>query len=111
MIKVDRSNQAQGQKTQRGVQFLSPKHILNDRQEATITKVTTDKPDNFGNPYVVYYKFGGQKYSKGYSETSDALMTLVDLFGEDEKKWIDKKVILGKVSSEETGTRLTYAKG
>jgi hypothetical protein len=110
MIKVQRANAPQGQASPRGVQFLSLRHVPEAGLPFTIVKVTTDKPDNWLNPYVVHFENGGQKYSKGYSSTSDALATLVDLFGEDEKKWIGKTVIIGKQADEDLGVRLTYSK-
>lgn len=109
MITVTRNNPTQGASTPKGVQFLSPRHISNpEGHVATITKVTTDKPDNFGNPYVVYFVMDGQKYSKGYKSSSDALATLVDLFGADEKKWVKKTVVIGKLVDDDGGERLTY---
>lgn len=109
MITVTRNNPTQGASTPKGIQFLSPRHITNpEGHTATITKVTTDKPDNFGNPYVVYFVMDGQKYSKGYKPTSDALSTLVDLFGADEKKWIKRTVVIGKMVDDDGGERLTY---
>lgn len=115
MIKVDRSNrEAQKGGAQKGVQFLSPKHVA-DGKELTckVVKVTTNKPDNFGNPYVVYFFDGTTKYSKGYSETSDALISLVDMLGEDEKKWVGRTVVVGKElndsADKESGYRLTYS--
>ena len=111
MIRVDRSNTSTGKTTQqRGVQFLKTDHVTEAGKLAKITKVTTDKPDNFGNPYVVYFEIDGQRYSKGYSPTSDALATLVELLGEDEKKWIGKTIVIGKSNDPDQGTRLTYAK-
>jgi hypothetical protein len=110
MIKVQRANAPQGQASPRGVQFLSLRHVTEAGFPFTIVKVTTDKPDNWLNPYVVHFENGGQKYSKGYSSTSEALATLVDLFGEDEKKWIGKTVIIGKQADEDLGVRLTYSK-
>jgi hypothetical protein len=110
MIKVDRSNTAQAAASQPGVQFLSPKHTTEAGKLATITKVTTDKPDNYQNPYVVYFTMDGQKYSKGFKPTADALAILVELFGEDEKKWIGQAVIIGKKVDDDEGVRLTYSK-
>jgi len=109
MITVQRSNAPVGTSTQRGVQFLSPRHVAAGPLTMTIAKVTTDKPDNFGNPYVVYFTHNGAHYSKGYSPTSDALAQLVDLFGADEKKWTGKSVVIGASNNADEGERLTYA--
>lgn len=114
MIKVDRTNHQAQQGSAKGVQFLSPKHVMSSSGiTAKITKVTTNKPDNFGNPYVVYFYDGTTKYSKGYSPTSDALIALVDLFGEDEKKWVNRTVVIGKElndsADKDSGYRLTYS--
>lgn len=112
MIKLQRQQagtQGQGQK---GVQFLSPRHITEKGGHlAKITKVTTDKPDNFGNPYVVYFQMDGDstKYSKGFRPTSSLLADLVDLFGEDEKKWIGKRLVIGKIADEEDAERLSFS--
>lgn len=111
MITVARNNPTNNKVTPKGVQFLSPRHIRSEKGHgAKITKVTTEKPDNFGNPYVVHFQIGNDKYSKGYKETSDALANLVDLFGDDEKKWIGKTVLIGKSVDDDGGERLTYTK-
>lgn len=113
MIKVRRP---QGQGTsgqgQQGVQFLSPRHVTaKGGHMAKITKVTTDKPDNFGNPYVVYFVMekDATKYSKGFKDTSALLASLVDLFGEDEGKWIGKPLVIGKETDDEGGERLSFS--
>ena len=107
MISVVRNNVPEEGSTPRGVQFLGPKHITHAGGHiAKITKVTTDKKDNFGNPYVVYFTMDGQRYSKGFKPTSPMLISLVDMFGEDEGKWINKQVLLNKKSDDE-GERLT----
>ncbi len=115
MLTVQRSNAPTGQSTPRGVQFLSPRHIDESKRKNgdlfEIVKVTTDKADNFGNPYVVYYTRAGVKYSKGYAPTSDALAQLAEIFGLDEAKWKGKKVLIGVSVDADSGERLTYAKG
>jgi hypothetical protein len=112
MITVQRNNAASGSSTPRGVQFLSPRHVpVGGTLKGTIIRVTTDKPDNFSNPYVVYFLINGTKYSKGFKPTSDALAQLVELFGSDEKKWKDKPVTIGVQADEDEGQRLTYSKG
>lgn len=109
MITLQRNNPTQGATTPRGVQFLSPRHITNaEGHQAKIAKVTIDKPDNFGNPYVVYFVMDGQKYSKGFKPTSDALAQIVDLFGTDEKKWPGKSLRIGKMCDDDGGERLVY---
>lgn len=108
MINITPQQVKTGSTTQRGIQFLKPLHCTTN-PVAVITKVTTDKADNFGNPYVVYFEFGGQKYSKGYSPNSDALRQLVAFFGSDETKWKGKKVTLG-VQVIDDQERITYAK-
>lgn len=113
MITVQRPNQAKSSNAgSRGVQFLSPyKHVTKaEGHKATIYKVTTDKPDNFGNPYVVYFEMDGQKYSKGFLPTADGLAQLVELFGADEKKWIKKPLVISKSTDEDGGQRLVYLK-
>lgn len=92
----------------KGVQFLKPDHVRAG-VTATIKKVTTDKADNFGNPYVVYFEFGGVTYSKGYSPTSTALGSLIALLGQDEKKWNGKSVKLG-VKTVDDQEQITYTK-
>ena len=111
MITIQRSNVPQGgAQTPRGIQFLKPMHATKEGVKATITKVTTDKPDNFGNPYVVYLTIGGQKYSKGFKGTSDNLASLVDILGADETKWIKKTVTVLRVTDDEGSERLAFAK-
>lgn len=100
---------AQGE-AQRGVQFLSPKHITNRETGLvfTVTKVTTNKPDNFANPYVVFFAMNGQKYSKGFKPTSEGLAQLCGFLGADESKWTTKKVNINVITDEDDGERLTY---
>ena len=95
----------------RGVQFLKPMHIkTTDGEKAKVIKVTSDKKDSFGNPYTVYFTFGGQKYSKGFKPTSDNLASLVSLLGPDETKWAGKFVTIGKQVDDEGGERLIFTK-
>jgi hypothetical protein len=114
-IKVDRSNvRTEATSTERGVQFLSPNHTNSAGKLAKITKVNTPdnkgKSDNYGNPYVVYFTMDGQKYSKGFKPTSDNLAVLVELFGEDESKWIGQPVIIARTDDEDSGPRLAFSK-
>ena len=113
MIQVQRNNRAgdSGITTPRGVQFLSPRHVTDAKgMKATIYKVTTDKPDNYGNPFVVFFKVGNDKYSKGFKATSDGLIALVDMLGEDEKKWSGKSLTINKYVDDDGGERLTFTK-
>jgi hypothetical protein len=112
MIELATNNIPQGQSTaKRGVQFLKPQHIKNPNGEkAKILKVATDKPDSFGNPYTVYFTFGGQKYSKGFKPTSDNLRDIVGLLGADETKWSGKPITIGKLVDDEGGERLIFTK-
>jgi len=111
MIQVQRNNVPQGtQQAARGVQFLKPIHATKEGVKATITKVSTDKPDNFGNPYVVYMTINGQRYSKGFKPTSDNLASLVDLLGSDESKWIKKSITVFRVTDDEGSERLAFGK-
>lgn len=112
MLKITRTNKAaENGKIPKGVQFLSPRHITNAKGHlAKITKMTTDKPDNYGNPYVVYFVMDGDKYSKGLKGDSLLLIDLVDILGtEDEKKMIGKEILIGKTVDDEGGERLTFA--
>lgn len=114
MITLQRNQTPSETNVQRGVQFLKPSHVpvVNGRIgeiKAKIYKVTTDKPDGFGNPVVVYYQAPGQKYSKSYKFSSDNLATHVELFGNDETKWIGKAITISKTVSED-GERLTFSK-
>jgi hypothetical protein len=110
MITVQRGNPAQGKSTPKGIQFLNLGHIGATATVAKITEVTTDEPDNYGNPVVVYFEFGGTDYSKGFKPTSDGLIALVDLLGADETKWVGKSVKIGKKADKRGGERLTYSK-
>lgn len=123
VIQTQRSNALQNGTTSvpKGVQFLSPRHIVNNVPLlATITKVTvfygekdkrnTGKPDAFGNPYVVYFSVAKDRYSKGFKPTSDNLHALVDLFGEDETKWEGKKVTIGKGVDDFGSERLLFTR-
>ena len=93
----------------KGIQFLSPKHITNPSGHvAKISKMTTDTPDTFGNPYTLYVSFGGVKYSKGLKPTSDHLADLVSFLGADEKKWANQEILIGKKTDEEGAERLTF---
>lgn len=110
MLQIDsKKAQAQGAAA-RGVQFLSPKHILNrnDGEVFEILKVTTDKPDNFNNPYVVFFSKGGEKFSKGFKPTSEGLAQLASFLGADEKKWSGVEVNINVLVDEDDGERLTY---
>jgi hypothetical protein len=110
MITLQRSNAPQGQSVPKGVQFLSPKHVTRpDGFDVEIIKVTIDKPDNFGNPYVVYFSNGAEKFSKGFKSTSDLLASLVDMLGADETKWIGKKINVNKHSDDDGGVRLVFS--
>lgn len=114
MIKVNRANANQGNahQGQRGVQFLSPRHVTaKGGHPAKILRVTTTQPDNFGNPYVVYFVMDGDntKYSKGFRETSTLLISLVDMFGDDEKKWPGQKLLINKIVDEEGSERLNFS--
>lgn len=108
MITIQRNNPTVNTSATKGVQFLSPRHVTIEGVVMKITRVTSDKVDNFGNPYVVYFAEGGNKYSKGYKPTSDALAALVDLFGADESKWSGQSVRIGKKVDDDGGERLTY---
>lgn len=111
MINLQRNNVPQGQETPKGIQFLSPRHVTSDKGfTAEIYKVTTDKPDNFGNPVVVYFKAGTQKYSKGFKLSSDLLATLCGIHGNDESKWKGKKVQVTKSTDDEGGERLQFSR-
>ena len=98
----------------RGVQFLKPQHVpvyggKIGEIKARVYKVTTDKPDGFGNPVIVYFQAPGQKYSKSFKLTSDNLAALVGFLGEDETKWAGKPVTISKTVNED-GERLTFSK-
>lgn len=111
MINLQRNNTPQGNEVPKGIQFLSPRHVLTAQGfKAEIYKVTTDKPDNFGNPVVVYFKAGTIKYSKGFKLSSDLLATLVDLLGADESKWTKKVITIGKMVDDNGGERLTFSR-
>ena len=89
---------------------LTPRHISNPQgNEAKIVKVTANKPDRFGNPYVVYFVMDGGRYSKGYKPSSEALATIVSLLGADERQWIGKSLLIGKAVDHTGIERLTYA--
>jgi hypothetical protein len=111
MINLQRNQAPTETNVKRGVQFLKPQHVTNPTAplKAKIYKVTTDKPDGFGNPVIVYFQVGTQKYSKSFKLTSDNLAALVELHGADETKWIGKPVSIGKSVSED-GERLTFTK-
>jgi hypothetical protein len=112
MITLQRNNLPQGTtQAARGVQFLKPLHVTNpEGMKAKVYKVTTNKPDNFGNPVTVYFNVGGAKYSKGFKLTSDNLASIVELLGADETKWIGKGVTIGKLVDDEGGERLVFTK-
>lgn len=113
MIVIQRSNTPTGTATPKGVQFLNLGHVTNPNGHvAKILKVTSPdnggKPDNYGNPYVVFFEYGGQKYSKGFKPSSDNLASLASLFGNDESTWKNKLVLIGK-QVDEDGGRLTFS--
>lgn len=111
MIKVQRSNPVSTTGAAiKGVQFLAPKHVADGPLVMKITKVTTDKPDNFLNPIVVFFENRSTKYSKGFKETSYNLIALVDIFGADEKKWIGKDVQVSAVADDGGALQLHFAK-
>lgn len=96
--------------TAKGITFLKPQHATKEGVTASITKVTTDKKDNFGNPVVVYYSIAGAKYSKGYKLSSDNLASHVDVLGADETKWAKKSIKVFKVTDDEGSERLAFGK-
>lgn len=109
MIQVQSNNPTANAPGQTGVQFLSPKHVPQGGVlRLTIVRVTTDKPDNFGNPYVVTFTGQGGKYSKGYKPTSEATAIFAGAWGNDEAKWIGQLLDVGKATDEDGGVRLTY---
>jgi hypothetical protein len=111
MITLQRNNVPQGQsQAARGVQFLKPVHVTKEGVKATILRVVTDKPDNFGNPVTVQFSFGGAKYSKGFKLTSDNLASLVDILGADETKWTKKTVTIAKLVDDDGAERLVFLK-
>jgi hypothetical protein len=112
MIELQRNNIPEsGGVQKRGVQFLKPAHIKSDKgQLARITKVTTDKPDNFGNPVVVYFLMDVQRYSKGFKLTSDNLASICDILGTDETKWVNRLILIGKFSDDDGNERLIFTK-
>jgi len=113
MINARRQAAPSGSGGVSGVQFLGLKHITSSGGHvAKIVRVTTDKPDNFGNPFVVYFTMGedGTRYSKGFRETSPLLCDLVDFFGNDEKKWLGKQIVIRKVTDEEGSERLSFGR-
>lgn len=110
MVNVVRSNQAQGTSTPKGVQYLSPKHVTTpDGFNATIKKLTTDKPDNYQNPYVLFLTRGADLFSKGFKPTSDLLISLVDMLGDDESKWPGKVINVNKKTDADEGVRLVFS--
>lgn len=96
--------------TQRGVQFLKPIHVNEEGTVATIYKATSDVPDNYSNPYVVYFEMGGQKYSKGFSGRSQNLRDLCALLGTDEAKWKGKQVRISLLKKADGGEQLGFSK-
>jgi hypothetical protein len=67
MINLQRNNNPTGTSTPKGVQFLRPMHVTPEGVKAKIVKATDGKPDNFGNPVVVDFTIGGQKYGRDLS--------------------------------------------
>ena len=118
MIKIQRNNVPTGDAVQtRGVQFLKPIHVSDKGSRATIYKVTSPDnggtPDNFGNPVVIYFEIGGQKYSKGFKFSSDNLADIVSILGDDESKWTKKghnELTLLKLRGDEGDLRLGFRK-
>lgn len=98
--------------TPHGVIFAKPQHFSRKGDKMLITKVTSPdnggKPDNFGNPYVVFWITNDQKYQKGFKPTSDNLATLVDLLGSDEAKWVKKTVTIFCVEDEDKNLRIAF---
>jgi len=116
MIKLQRSNAPEGQSTPKGIQFLSPKHVQTPEGfTAEVSKVKTPENgvnlvDNYRNPYVVLFVSGsGEKYQKGFKPTSDLLAELVGILGDDESKWIGKRIIINKKVDDDFGERLTFS--
>jgi hypothetical protein len=115
MITIQRNNVPSGDAIQsRGVQFLKPMHVSEKGARATIYKVTSPdnggKPDNFGNPVVIYFNIGGQKYSKGFKFSSDNLADIVGIVGPDESKWVKKELTVLSVKGDEGDLRLAFRK-
>jgi len=115
MINIQRNNVPSGDAVQsRGVQFLKPIHVSEKGSKATIYKVTSPdnggKPDNFGNPVVIYFNIGGQKYSKSFKLTSDNLADICGLLGADESKWVRKELTIIQLRGDEGDLRLGFRK-
>jgi hypothetical protein len=115
MINLQRNQTPTETSAHRGVQFLKPSHVpvvsgKIGTLKAKIYKVTTDKPDGFGNPVTVYYNVDGQKYSKGYKFTSDNLADHCDLLTPDETKWIGKSITISKKIGDDGEERLIFSK-
>lgn len=110
MIKVQKQSSGGSSSVAKGVQFLSPNHVTSKAGHvATVTKMTVDAPDNFGNPYVLHIVMDGQKYTKGFKPTSVNLADIVDVLGDDEKKYAGKKILVSKTSNEDEGDRLVFS--
>lgn len=110
MIVLKRNNPRVATNIPKGLQFLGLKHVEDGDIVLKITEVTTDEPDNFGNPLVVYFEDrNGSAYSKGWIPTSDTLAHLCEMFTKDETKWAGRFVTVGKATDRKGGMRLTFA--
>jgi len=58
---------------------------------------------------VLFVSGSGEKYQKGFKPTSDLLAELVGILGDDESKWIGKRVIINKKVDDDFGERLTFS--
>ena len=97
MIEVQRPQKQTNNGTSKGVQFLSPKHVhaADGKLLLKVTDCTTNEPDNYGNPVVVYFvDASGVQYSKGFKLTSDNLADICDILGKDETKFAGKYLLV-----------------
>jgi hypothetical protein len=96
----------------KGVQFLSPKHVPeNGKLVLECTEVTTNEPDTYGNPIVIYFKdASGTQYSKGFKTSSDNLRDICNIWTRDEKTWKGKKTTVTVIEGRRGGTQMKFAK-
>jgi hypothetical protein len=95
----------------KGYTFWKPQHCTKAGTKCTVSKVTTDKPDNFGNPVVVYWTANdGQKYSKGFSLAADGLRNIAGVLSLDETKWKGKSFMAYQEVGDEGDLRTRFGK-
>lgn len=111
---VERQTPQTTANTPKGYTFWKPQHATKAGVKCTVIKVTSPdnggKPDNYGNPVVLYFTANDQKYSKGFTLASDGLRNIALVLGLDESKWPKKSFMAYQETGDEGDLRTRFGK-